>query len=379
MLKIIDNRSKFDFRTKFKEGLQPLDTGHNIHTPYELCLKILNSIGPNTNQTFGVILTIEFVIVLLEDYKINPQQITLFGDSDAKEKIAYKLGINYNNIDMSINSYLTFDVVLGNPPFNTRDADDNTKTKVSGKTGLFKDFAKNCIQLVKPDGFFCFITPKQIIKTLQASPFNTFELIELSYMSEKDYWKYNTCYFILKNNGTGIKIKISDKIFNKFIDIEFKNTFNNSGINQSDLELVRDENAFGAGKKVVRFLPGSRGDTVTYDLTTSTKATSGPAVIVTALDSFASITATDELTLVGTSTKFYFNTMEEAEKIKLFLKNNALIRFVKKKFKMKKSIAYFKAFKKFNVSQIITGHEYPIEYNLTNAEIREIEDTVRKN
>ena len=44
---------------------------------------------------------------------------------------------------------------------------------------------------------------------------------------------------------------------------------------------------------------------------------------------------------------------------------------------MKKSIAYFSHFKKFNINQISTGKEYPVEYNLTQNEIAEIENEIK--
>lgn len=116
---LVQPKTKIDFRTRFVKGLQPLDTGHNIHTPFSLCDRILKKIKPNSHQTFAVFYTIEFAITLIEDFGIDPKNIWLFGDSLEKKKIANHLGINYNEINPILEEYkfMKFDVVLLNPPY----------------------------------------------------------------------------------------------------------------------------------------------------------------------------------------------------------------------------------------------------------------------
>lgn len=151
MLKILDKSQKINFRTKFKEGLQPLDTGHNIHTPYELCLRILDKIKPNSNQTFGIFYTIEFAIILIEDFGLDPSNIWLFGDSPEKEKIANHLGINYNKIHSRKNKMIKFDVIVGNPPYDRADEGSSAK--------LWTQIFENSIDLLNTNGFIGMASP----------------------------------------------------------------------------------------------------------------------------------------------------------------------------------------------------------------------------
>ena len=140
MLKIIDNRSKFDFRTKFKEGLQPLDTGHNIHTPFNLCHEIINNINFKPNANWLCYYTVEFAIELNEDFGVSPRNIWLFGDSDEKEKIAKHHGFYYTNSLNEIKDML-FDNVLTNPPYQDED-----------RKSIVMFHIRNALDKVKPGG-----------------------------------------------------------------------------------------------------------------------------------------------------------------------------------------------------------------------------------
>lgn len=163
MLKtLVQPKTKIDFRTRFKEGLQPLDTGHNIHTPFSLCDKILKKVKPNFTQTISIFYTIEFAVVLIEDYGIDPKNIWLFGDSLEKKKIANHLGINYNSINVlfDVREFkMKFDVIVGNPPYNKGLLKYNSKylEKTGGYPHLgFVNIAK---ELIAPNGIISMLMP----------------------------------------------------------------------------------------------------------------------------------------------------------------------------------------------------------------------------
>jgi hypothetical protein len=345
---------------------------HSVYTPLTIVDSITSKINLK-NRSILVLFNVEFVADLVYNKKVKPSQITFYSDNSKKTEVVKLFGVKkiINKLEL-----MEFDVVIGNPPFNVRADDDTTKTGVSGKTNLFKDFVKKCIKLVKKDGYFAFITPKMIINELQRNTYiNQFELIEMNWMSDLDVWKYDTCYFILKNNKKGLDLKLSDRIFNKFIDLKKENTWSVKNINLSDSELVKKE-CFGNGQKVIRYLPGKKGPKLTYDNSNDQRIVFGPKVIATALDSLSSITPTSEPALVGTANYFIMESLLEAEKFSLFLKNNNLVKLMKKKLKFKKSFQSVKYFKKFDLGQIKTGKEYPVEYNLTPDEISEIESII---
>ena len=193
------------FRKKFKELLQPKDTGHNIHTPFSLCDKMLKVIKPMVNHEIGILFTIEFAVVLIEDFGINPKNIWLFGDSDEKKKIANHLGINYNKVNL-INETLVkqFDIVLGNYPYE--DAGD------SGNTS-WVDFAEKVFErLCKPNGIVGAIHPpsfigKHLVSKTSKSNYTIFKNNQIEQLhifddfEKSKYFKEGTlvCWYIARN------------------------------------------------------------------------------------------------------------------------------------------------------------------------------------
>ena len=137
------------FRKKFKELLQPKDTGHNIHTKFSDISRWLNRFEINSNQTFGIISTVEFAIILIEDFGIDPKKIWLYGDSEEKKKIAHYLEINYNDMSLFLEEKIKmkFTYTLMNPAFDISMASLKKAKSITTEKVLFigptRDFDKN--------------------------------------------------------------------------------------------------------------------------------------------------------------------------------------------------------------------------------------------
>ena len=387
---MIHPKTNISLRDMYKYLLKR-DEGHNFFTPFEFIERIfkskLNSFLVNTNK-IAILYTIEMAIVLIEDYGIDPKNITIFGDSIKKKKVAKILGINYYSISVLYekNVDMKFDVVLGNPPFNVRTDDDSTLTGVSGDTKLFKELTKIAGTIVKKNGVLTLITPKGILNTLRKSSKSnslipTFECIELNYMSEYNHpeWNYDTCFFSLVNNSQGNgKLFLSDYILSKIVDLNSDN-WNCDVTNKSDKELIRDGVWNNGSVEVIRYLPGKRGPNPIKDFMNPSTSSyfDGPRLTGTMLDSMTSLTVSDCPILAGTTVTFKFNSTSEAEKFKLFIKNNKAVQYAKRKGQFKKLLlGLIPKIKSFDLSQIITGYEYPTEWKLTNAEIKDIEDFI---
>lgn len=275
-------------------------------------------------------------------------------------------------------SEMKFDVVVGNPPFNQA-GDKVTIAGVSGKTRVFIDFTKVAASLVAVNGYLAFITPKGITNTLNTDPLlKRFDCLTTSWMLNIDHWQYDTCYFVMQNTTSRTKkLSLNDFAVSKFIDLDGNGW---KGINQNlSNKEFNDRNVWNnSGQRVIRYLPGIHGPKPTYDYTDSNMVIPfGPKVIMTHLNSNTGILATNDPCLVGTSMTFTFDSITEAESFEKFLKNNPIITFLKKIAKIKKLGTSLHRIKKFNVTQIQTGKEYPAEWNLTQKEIEYIESTIK--
>ena len=146
-----------DIYKKFQER----DVGHNIHTPYDLVDKILSKIGNFKNKQIAVLYTIEFALTLKDTYGADPKNITVFGDSEQKKKVAKRVGFNYYSVSVLYerDCDMKFDVVVGNPPYQDKKGNENS----TNSTDLYPSFFdisdkittdKGIISLIIPDSWY---------------------------------------------------------------------------------------------------------------------------------------------------------------------------------------------------------------------------------
>ena len=143
---------------------------------------------------------------------------------------------NIINTDfLSMKTKLTFDYVIGNPPYNSHGmkkvpTDTKKDKKNDGKT-VWTSFIKQSISLLKPLGKLCFIVPSIWMKPDKARMYHYL----LSYKIEKLHClsntetnkKFNgkaqtpTCYFLLSKEKTDNNIDIYDKDRQEYVSYDF--------------------------------------------------------------------------------------------------------------------------------------------------------------
>ena len=148
------------YKKREKQALQ--------HTPtaFELCNEIVGKLDKyahlNRNTSVAVFFNIEFVDVLIRNYKVPAANITFFPDSSIEARIAkdlYKVNVG-NRIkkgNFMPNSVRKFDIILMNPPYQDNDAKGNRKAKSDNLFSRFLQLAVN--DLVHEHGFLALITP----------------------------------------------------------------------------------------------------------------------------------------------------------------------------------------------------------------------------
>mgnify|MGYP003325330425 CR=1 FL=1 len=144
--------------------------------------------------------------------------------------------INADFIDKNIVSDVKFDIIFGNPPFNSMGlmkvpTNQKKNKKQDGKT-IWPVFVKKAIHMLNPNGLLNFITPSIWMKKdhKMFSIMTSYTLLKVKTM---DNTKTNaifhgqaqtpTCYFCLKKSeNISNTIKIYDAIYEDYIEFKYK-------------------------------------------------------------------------------------------------------------------------------------------------------------
>jgi len=255
-----------------------------------------------------------------------------------------------------------FDLGIGNPAFNISEKETGNGT--GGNVNLYKQIS-DAYPIVE-GGIKSLITPKGMIKHLEKD--NKFNVLDLNLMTEKDYWKYNTCYWVTKKESNQKNIKISDKVISKIFQLGGNPKWYelNGEVNKKKIDFKGK----GAIQAIVE-LPSKQSSAV-YSMVDPKweKVVFGPKFCATLFENKATYFVTDIPLCARFSGAVLTNTIEEAEKIKLFVENSKLLLEISKRLKIKGLFWTMRHVKPFDPTQIITGNEIPEEWQLTEDDLK---------
>ena len=96
-----------------------------IHTPFSLCTSMVNKTQCITEKQIGVLFNLEFLEILIYDYKVSRENITFYADTEYEQVYAERV---YKVKSFRFNSHTKeevkrvvmrkFDLVVSNPPYN---------------------------------------------------------------------------------------------------------------------------------------------------------------------------------------------------------------------------------------------------------------------
>lgn len=260
---------------------------------------------------------------------------------------------------------------ISNPPFNIGNLDNIAGT--GGNSTLYKTASRFSLTQLPQDGIISFVTLKGImpflLERIQKLPGSVnFRYVNL--MDDIDVWSYNTCYWIcdkhqsLTLNTTPI---IDGGIATKLISYYPADCFDLEYISSADNGLSKHFDPLHPNT-VIRRLPGKNNNNPIYDKTNKV-ISAGPKFAFSVLESRKSYYVTDEPIYGGTICYIRTTTLDEANKLKLFVKNNPIYAIVVKALKERGHAFALRRFKKFDLNQIVTGKEIPQEWKLSKGEI----------
>lgn len=266
-----------------------------------------------------------------------------------------------------IAKFRKFHNCIGNPPYNI--SDKKTGNGTGGDVSLYKRFYKEYKEITNAGGNIALITPKGIIPVLDK---DKLDVQDLNLMTEKNYWKYNTCYFVAKNIKKSVSnIVVSDKIISKVFELR-------GNTHWYELNGKPDNRKINfTGEGAVRAVIKLPTEKVTekygmVDPNYSKLLGHGPKLCATLLENKHSYLVTEEPLCADFTGAYICKTVEEANKLKLFAEKNQVLKGIQKRLKTKGIWWTFRHLKTFDLTQINDGTEIPVEWNLSDDDITEL-------
>lgn len=259
---------------------------------------------------------------------------------------------------------MLFDIVIGNPPFNIASDSDKTKCGTSGYTAFYKRFVDLAFRIRKPEGIVAMVVQRNGVKYAM----DRFG-VSLVDMDLSAYWHYNTGYFVSIGDDDRCIDVTENPIIHKCYAVKTQRQFRwcTNGSYKVFVEqgCYSDTEVPGSVYGLIDVPKKDRGEL--YGWITVPAIPAGPKVVFSALTGPA--VATDLPSKVGSSAVMFFDTLDEAERARLFINNSPIVKYLRKHLKEKSFGCVFRYMKEFDLNQIVTGFEIPVEYKLTEEEV----------
>lgn len=260
----------------------------------------------------------------------------------------------------------TFSAIVGNPPFNASSDSAKTIAGTSGDTTLYKRFIDVAFKIRAEDGTVAMVTQRNGI----SHAIKKHNVSKLD-VDTSEYWKYAAGYFIATDGDNSVTNVTADPIISKVYDLKMKRPFRHA-IGGSYKTLKAN------GKFSETQVPNSvyglsntakEGTPAVYEYIVGTVVPAGPKVVFAALESAYGYEVTDLPAYVGSACVLSFNTLADAISAALFIKHSPIVKYLRKQLGEKANGLVFRYIKDFDLLQIKTGLEIPIEFGLTQTDI----------
>lgn len=378
--KMVDSQSSIEARIDFLSHADFVDADtKSISEPVDLVkdymYNVCSRVGTFENKTCGDIAAGNGAFVIDAIRKGADPTLCYYNDMDPtavtqfrKTNELFGLGVPevnitcYNALEYKDKVDMQFDVGLGNPPYNISTV--KTGNGTGGDVNLYKRISD--AYPIKDGGIKALITPKGMLRHLEKD--ETYNVEYLNLMTEKDYWQYNTCYWIAKKESNKRSFQIADNVISKIVVV-------GSNPNWWELNGAPNKNKLGyKGTNPVRAVINipSQSKGAEYDDVDPSyeKILYGPKFCATLLENQHSYYVTDDPICAKFCGAVSTKTLEEANKIKLFVENSDILKVLNQKLKTKGLFWTFRHLKGFDPNQIVTGKEIPIEWQLTDDDLR---------
>jgi hypothetical protein len=170
-------------------------------------------------------------------------------DSNARLDHIYKSDFLKASAAMDV-SKTSYDVIIGNPPYNIEGIRSNARKKTGNEKSIYKDFIEKSFELLAPHGLLLFLTPNSWVRNsefiLYKTPMHYYKnipIIEAFRMFGRKSAQISLCYFLVEKTDSSIVPKIYDKCINKWVAYDIQSNkyipFEAIGIQKKLMDLSK--------------------------------------------------------------------------------------------------------------------------------------------
>jgi len=267
---------------------------------------------------------------------------------------------------------MRFDVIAGNPPFNISSDSENTIAGTSGNTTLYKKFIDISLSL---SDTVAMVVQRNGVRYADKKSGGVSKYC----LDTTQHWNFNTGWFITNKSDTSVENCSKNQIIKKIYLLEQQWNYSAplSGSYSKNIDKKFWLKSNGQDVYGIVDTPTKDFDECRYGYFESPYR-SGSQLIFKGLESINSYVVTDEFTKAGSTAVLFFDTIEQAHLAKKFILNNLVIKYLKSIIHEKTLGMVFRYLRKFDLNQIKTGYEYPVEWNLSEQDIEKIENNQSK-
>lgn len=284
-----------------------------------------------------------------------------------------------NFLEMDITN--KFDIIIGNPTIPseiTWRTGGVNRGRGGGDTTLYRKYIDHAFKLRASDGTVAFVTQRGGIRfAMENHPVTKINL------DTSHVWSFNAGYFISIGDDRSATDVTADSVISKIYSFKTQRPFtpskNGSFARYLKAGLYSDTDERGGTYGMVD-TPTPTSDAkymyINNDLSRSMASKVGSKLVFKGLESISSFVVTSLPVHVGSACTFGFDSDEDAERAKKFIINNKALKYLKRKLNDRNIGHVFRFCREFDLSQIETGLEYPVEWGLTPEEISTVDKFV---
>jgi len=266
---------------------------------------------------------------------------------------------------------MRFDLIIGNPPYNQSSDSENTIAGTSGYTTFYRRFIDRALENADT---VAMVVQRTGIRYAYKQKGSLYRYC----MDTNRHWNFTAGWFITSTGHNDRENCSQDSILRSVycLDEQWRYSAPIGGSYKANIEknfwLTQKPNTVYG----VVDVPSSANPEIRRGWIQG-RTRQGAQLLFKGLESRVSYVAVDEPSKAGSTAALFFDTVDEAEKARLFILNNPVVQYLQGVTSEKTLGMVFRYLKRFDLGQISTGLEIPKEWALTEDQIQLVQTAIK--